>query len=324
MSVVADVITVGGRLVFDDLRVTHVFPPVSGRITEILAAPGQHVAKGAPLAIILSPDLGSAFSDELKAKADLVAAEHEVKRQREMEALRASSKRDLQLAEDNYDRSKAEYARTAEKTRLLREGARNTVTQEFVLRSPIEGNVIARSANPGVEVQGQYSAGGNVPELFAIGSIDDLWLLGDVYESDLAFVRPGAEVELQVSAYPGHVFSGRVDWISDTLDPALHTAKVRCVLRNQDGLLRPEMYGVVTIGAPARRAVTVPRDALLRLGDETNVFVEGAPTSDGHVPFRRRAVLADEQTAGDTVPILAGLQAGERVASRGSIFLVGN
>lgn len=321
---VADAVTVGGRLTFDDLRVTHVFPPVSGQITQILATPGQHVRKGTALAIILSPDLGSAFSDELKAKADLIAAEHEVKRQREMHAVKASSDRDLQLAEDNYNRSKAEHARAAEKTRLLREGARNAVTQEFVLRSPIEGEVIARNANPGVQVQGQYSAGGSVPELFTVGSIDDLWLVGDVYESDLPFVKQGAKVDLRVSSYPGRVFTGRVDWISDTVDPVLRTVKVRCVLRNEDRLLRPEMYGVATIAAPARRAVTVPREALLRLGDETDVFVEGPATSEGRVSFRRRAVVANEQLPGDEVPILAGLQPGERVVGRGAIFLVGN
>jgi membrane fusion protein, heavy metal efflux system len=321
---VADAVTVGGRLTFDDLRVTHVFPPLSGRITQVLAAPGQHVRKGAPLAIILSPDLGSAFSDEQKAKADLIAAEHEVNRQREMRAVNASSERDLQVAEDNYNRSKAEYARAVEKTRLLRQGALNGVTQEFMLRSPIEGDVIARNANPGLQVQGQYSAGSTVQELFTVGSIDDLWLLGDIYESDLPLVKQGAKVELRVAAYPGRVFGGRVDWISDTVDPVLRTVKVRCVLKNEDNLLRPEMYGVVTIAAPARRAVTVPREALLRLGDETAVFVEAPRTADGRVPFRRRAVLADEQVPGDVVPVLAGLQTGERVAARGSIFLVGN
>ncbi|TMA26043.1 MAG: efflux RND transporter periplasmic adaptor subunit [Deltaproteobacteria bacterium] len=321
---VADVLTVGGRLAFDDLRVTHVFPPVSGRITRLLAAPGQHVKKGSPLAIILSADLGSAFSDELKAKADLIAAEHELKRQREMFEVHATAERDLQIAEDNHNRAKAEYQRATEKTRLLRAGALNSVTQEFVLRSPMEGDVIARNANPGLEVQGQYTAGGSVPELFTVGSIDDLWLLGDVYEADLPFVRVGAEVQLRVSAHPGRNFRGRVDWISDTLDPVLRTAKVRCVLKNEEGLLRPEMYEVVTIAAPARRAVTVPRDALLRLGDEIDVFVEQPRTNDGRVTFRRRAVVANERFPGDEVPVLAGLQPGERVAARGSIFLVGN
>jgi cobalt-zinc-cadmium efflux system membrane fusion protein len=316
-------VTVGGRLTFDDRRVTHVFSPVNGRIEKVFAAPGQRVHKGDPLAVLLSQDLGSAFSDELKARADLIAVEHEVARQREMFALHAGSRRDLESAEDNYRRAKAEHERAQQKARLLRARGASEVSQEFVLRSPMDGEVVARNANPGVQVQGQYSAGGNVVELFTVGRIEVLNLFGEVYEVDLPSVRRGAEVELAVAAYPGRVFHGRVDWISDTLDPVMRTAKVRCVLQNREGLLRPEMYESARIAAPGRRAVTMPREALLRLGDETDVFVQEPPAKD-RVAFRRRAVIANEQVPGEFVAVLSGLAAGERVASRGSIFLVGN
>ena len=316
-------ITVGGRLTFDDLLVTHIFSPVNGRITKLLAAPGDHLKKGAPLATILSPDVGSAFSDELKARADLVAAEHEVKRQREMYVEKASSQRDLEAAEDNYGKAKAEYDRAAQKSQLLRQGAIDAVSQEYLLRSPIEGDVVARMANPGLEVQGQYSGAGNVVELFTVGKIDRLWLIGDVYEADLPYIKTGAELNVQVSAYPARTFRGTVDWVSDTVDPVMRTAKVRCVLDNSDGLLRPEMYGVVQIAAPVRQALTVPRDAVLRDGDETVVFVQQPPGDGGSVTFARRRVVTNEHFPGDTVPVLSGLKAGERVATTGSIFLLG-
>jgi len=316
-------ITVGGRLTFDDLRVTHVFSPVGGRISRLLAAPGQHVRRNGPLAVVLSPDLGSAFSDELKARADLVAAEHERDRQREMYALKASAARDLEAAQDNYERARAEYHRAEQKTRLLRQGALDSVSQAYVLRSPLDGEVIGRMANPGLEVQGQYSGAGNVVELFTIGNSDPLWLLGDVYETDLPYVKVGSDLVLRVSAYPQRTFHGKVDYIADVLDPVQRTVKVRCVLANPEGLLRPEMYGVASIAAPVQQAVAVPREAVLRLGDETMVFVEQAPGADGQVPFERRRVVANEQLAGDWVPVLAGLRPGERVATRGSIFLLG-
>ncbi|MGO9831967.1 MAG: efflux RND transporter periplasmic adaptor subunit [Myxococcaceae bacterium] len=316
-------VTVGGRLTFDDMLVTHIFSPVNGRITKLLAAPGDHVKKGAPLATILSPDVGSAFSDELKAKADLVAAQHEVQRQREMYVEKASSQRDLEAAEDNYGKAKAEYDRAAQKSQLLREGAVDSVSQEFLLRSPIEGDVVARMANPGLEVQGQYSGAGNVVELFTIGKIDPLWLLGDVYEADLPYVKQGAQLDVQVSAYPGRTFRGTVDWVSDTLDPVLRTAKVRTVIDNPEGLLRPEMYGVVRIAAPVRQALSVPRDAVLRDGDETVVFVEQTPAAACKVNFSRRKVVTSEAFPGKVVPVLSGLTAGERVATDGSIFLLG-
>jgi cobalt-zinc-cadmium efflux system membrane fusion protein len=321
---VSDAITIGGRLTFDDLRVTHVFSPVNGRIQRVTAKLGQRVRRGDPLAVLVSPDLGSASSDEFKAKADLIQAEHELKRQRELYAVRASSQKDLELAEGSHAKAQAEYQRAQQKTRLLQSGRSDSVSQEYVLRSPIDGEVVARAANPGVEVQGAYSGAGGVLELFTIGSIDDLWLMGDVYETDLPYLRRGAEVELSVSIYPGRTFVGRVDWISDTIDPVLRTAKVRCVLRNQQGLLRPEMYEVVNVAAPPRHSLIIPRDALLRLGDETDVFVQLPKDKDGRVPFRRRRVVANEQLPGTTVPVLAGLQPGERVAAAGSIFLVGN
>ena len=323
-GLVPDPITLGGRLTFNENRVTHIFSPVNGRITRVLVAPGQHVRKGAPLARILSPDLGSAAADELKARADQLQAEHELKRQRELYAVHASAQRDLEAAEDNFARAQAEYARAAQKTRLLRQGSLDAVTQEYVLRSPIDGQVISRTASPGAEVQGAYAGGGNVVELFTVGSLEDLWLLGDVYEADLASVKFGAAVSLSVAAWPGRTFRGTVDWVSDTLDPVLRTEKVRCLLKNQSGLLRPEMYEVVHIAAPVRRALTVPRDALLRLGDETDVFVEGPEDKEGNTPFHKRRVLANEELPGDKVPVREGLKAGERVATLGSIFLVGN
>ncbi len=319
---VPNVVTVGGRLTFDDQHVTHVFSPVSGRITRLLAAPGDRVKKGSPLVAILSPDLGSAFSDELKAKADLVAAEHEVTRQREMFALNASSRRDLEAAEDNFKRVQAEHQRAMLKTRLLRQGTFDQVSQEYVLRAPMEGEIIARMATPGLEVQGQYSGGGAV-ELFTVGSTDQLWLLGDVYEADLSHVKKGAAVDLKGAAFAEQVYRGTVDWISDTLDPATRTAKVRCVFKNLDRQLRPEMYVVVGIAAPTRSTLAVPRDALLRLGDDTIAFVEGKQLENGEVPFVRRRVVANEELPGNLVPVIAGLQEGERVASRGSIFFVG-
>jgi cobalt-zinc-cadmium efflux system membrane fusion protein len=326
----ADFVTVSARLAFDDRRVTHVFSPVHGRITRVIASPGQRVRKGDPLAALLSQDLGSAFADELKAKADLQAAAREVERQRELVALQASARRELEAAEDNFLRAKAELQRASQKARLLHAQGLDDVTQEFLLRSPIDGEVIARNANPGLEVQGQYSAGGNMVELFTIGRMDELWAFGEVYEVDLPSIRLGAEMKLELPAQPGRVFRGRVDWISDVLDPVQRTVKVRCVLDNRERLLRPEMYGVATIAAPGRRAVTVPREALLRLGDETDVFVVDARVKSGEVArgermaFRRRRVVADEQVPGERVAVLAGLQAGEQVAARGAIFLVGN
>jgi cobalt-zinc-cadmium efflux system membrane fusion protein len=325
---VRNAVSIGGRLAFDDLRVSHIFSPVNGRVTRVLARTGQHVIKGTPLLAISSPDVGGFVADVMKAQAALGAAEHEYERQKDLYSyaapVHAGTLKDLETAEDNWRKAKAELDRARQKTQLLKAGDVDSVTQEYVLRSPIAGEVIARMANPGLEVQGQYSSGGNVVELFTIGATDQLWVLGDVYEMDRPRVNEGDDVELTVGAYPGMVFRGIVDWVSDVLDPTLHTAKVRCIIKNPDRLLKPEMYEALKISVPGTHVLAIPRLALMRAGGETVVFVAtGQHRPDGAVVFKRRTVVANDRIDGDLLPVLSGLKPGEAVAVDHSVLLLG-
>ncbi len=320
---VPDALAVGGRLAFDDLRVTHVFSPVSGRVTRVLASPGQRVARGAPLAAILSPDVGAAMSDVMKAEADLAQADHEYRRRQELYEARAGARKDLEAAEGAFRKARAELDRANERTRLLRTGSFDRVTQEFVLTAPIDGEVVARNVNPGMEVQGQYSGASSAPELFTVGDTSRLWVLADVYEMDLPLVREGQAVSVQIAAFPGRTFSGTLAWVADVLDPQLRAAHVRAEVDNRDRLLRPEMYEAVTIEVPGRHVVAVPRRALLRDGADTVVFVDRGASADGRRVFQRRKVSADEGRAGGLVPVASGLAPGDAVVVEGAIFVLG-
>ncbi len=312
----------GGRVAFDDLLVSHVFPPVTGRVMQVVAQPGERVRKGAPLAIIQSPDVGLAFSDLAKAQADLTAAEHEHTRQQDLFQARAGSRRDLEAAEDAYRKAQAEFTRAKEKARLLRAGGASAVSQTYTLSAPIEGEVIARSINPGMEVSGLYTGGAPV-ELFTVGELDPIWVVSDVFEIDLPRVALGAGVQVKVFAYPDRVFAGKVDWIAGALDPVARTAKVRCTLPNPDRALKPEMFATVEIAARSRDALALPRSAILRLGDQTVVFVEKGRAPDGRVRFERRPVAVDESPGGDYLPVVRGVEEKERVVVSGAILLAG-
>lgn len=255
---VGGLVRAAGRVTFDDLRVGHVFSPVTGRITRILAQPGQRVKKGAPLCVIQSPDLGTAVSDMAKAQASLFQAEQDWKRQKELLEVHAAAQRDYETAQSTYLNARAEMERAERKAKLLRNASGDGVTQEYVLPSPIDGEVIMRGANPGLEVSGQYSGGGAV-ELFTIGELDRVWVLADVYEMDLARIKKGAEVDVKVLAYPGDTFTGAVEWVSGALDPISHIAKVRCSVPNPDGKLRPEMFGTATISVDPDKKFAVRR-----------------------------------------------------------------
>ncbi len=321
---VDDTVLASGRVAFDDLRVSHIFSPVTGKVTRIDAKLGERVKAGQTLAVLESPDIGMASSDLGKAQADLIAAEHDWKRQQELFAAHASSQKDYEQSEDNYRKAKAEMERARAKASLLHTGGGATadVSQGYALRSGIEGEVIARNVSPGVEVQGQYG-GGQAVELFTVGELDRVWVLADIFEMDLPRVTLGSKATVKVVAYPNKVFEGKVDWVSGALDPTTRTAKVRCTFDNPERLLKPEMYATVQISVEERKALAIPRSALLRLGEQTVVFVETGKAPDGRRKFERVPVAVDEGEGSKWVPVTHGLEKGQIIVTSGAILLAG-
>jgi cobalt-zinc-cadmium efflux system membrane fusion protein len=310
-----------GHITFDDMRVTHVFPPVTGRVGKIYANPGDKVQRGAPLAEIDSPDVGIAMSDLLKAKADSEAAQHELERQKELYEAHAAPKKDLEVASDAAARAMAELDRTRQKMRLLHVEGTGSVNQTFTLRAPLTGEVVSRMVSPGMEVQGQYS-GSNVTELFTIGDIDEVWVIAEVHEMDVGRVHIGQTVSASVVAYPDETFLGKVQWMSEVLDPLTHTARVRVELPNHDRKLRPEMYATLTVTVDERPSVALPRSAIVRLGDVNVVYVARGERPDGRLRFeRRRVTLPVEVPAEGMVPVLTGIDPGDIVVEGGAILL---
>jgi cobalt-zinc-cadmium efflux system membrane fusion protein len=316
---VDDTILTAGTVTLDDQRTGHVFSPVTGRVLQILAPLGAHMKKGDALAVIESPDIGNAVSDVHKAEADLIAAEHDLRRKKELYEQKAGPASDLEASQDNYRRAKAELERARQKQALLRVGNADTVTQRYTLTSPVDGEILGRNINPGIEVQGQYS-GGAAQELFTIGEIDRVWVLGNVFEMDLARVHVGTPAVVTVVAYPGKEFSGRVDWVSGSLDPATRTATVRCTFDNPDKLLRPMMYATARISVDQQKALAIPRNALLRLGTSKVVFIQ-VGESEGHVRFRRATVDVDEGESSPWLEVKSGLSPGQKVVVNGAILL---
>src|SRR5258708_33508724 len=143
---VGNAVVTSGRVTFDDARVTHVFAPVNGRVLRVLAQPGQWVERGSGLLAMASPDIGQAFSDFVKAKADLTAAQSEFQRQRELVDAHAGARRDLETAEDNFRKSQAELDRAQQQISLLAPGSDAQLTQDYCLRAPIAGQRHARTS----------------------------------------------------------------------------------------------------------------------------------------------------------------------------------
>jgi len=316
---VEDTLVTSGTVTLEDTKTGHVFSPVTGRVVRIFAELGAHVKKGDPLAVIESPDIGIAVSDVHKAEADLIAAEHDLRRKRDLFQARAASQADVETAEDAYGTAKAEMQRARQKQSLLHVGNVDAVTQTYTLPSPVDGEVLMRNINPGMEVQGQYTGGGT-PELFTVGELGTVWVFGDIYEVDLARVHVGAHAQVTVLSHPDKTYDGKVDWVSGMLDPSTRTAKVRCTFDNPSHDLRPQMYATVRVSVDERRALAVPREAILRLGDYALVFVE-VGVSSGRIAFERLPVDVDDRASNKWLEVKHGLEPGQKVVVAGAAAL---
>src|SRR5262249_19348932 len=135
--------------------------------------------------------------------------------------------------------------------------------------------------------------GGQAVELFTVGELDRVWVLADLHEIDIARVKVGAPARVTVVAYKGKPFEGKVDWVSGTLEPATRTARVRCTFDNPEKLLKPEMFASVRIAVEQKRALAVPKSAILRLGGQPVAFVEAEQKGD-KVRFERIPLTVDE------------------------------
>jgi RND family efflux transporter MFP subunit len=293
-------IRIVGKVSYDETHLTHIHTKVSGYIEDVFAdSVGKTVRAGEPLFTIYSPDLVATEQDYLLAlrSRDLLKASTVASAAQGSENLIAAARERLRL----WDVTDEEIRR------LETEGK---VKREIAVYSPVSGVVMERAA---------YHHGTFVDpskELFMIVDLSHVWILGEVYETDLPFVKTGqsAEVELPYSAGVRKL-RGRVTFIYPFLDPKTRTVQVRLEFPNPDLSLKPEMFTNIAMAAALGRQVLIPQDALMDTGTEQYVFID---KGDGYVQPRK--VKAGGE-AGENVGILEGLKSGERVVT-GANFIV--
>ena len=300
------------QVAMNEDRTVRVLTPVAGRVASLDAASGDEIAAGAPLAHIVSPDLGQAASDFAKARASAAQTRAAVAREQDLYDHHVAALKDLEQARADNQQAEAELARA--RARLTTLGADTTgFTSQYVLRAPIAGVIVDRTANPGAEVRPDSPT-----PLFTITSLDVVWLTANVYQRDLAAIRRGATLRFTTDAVPGREYQATVTYVSGTLDPQTRTAVVRATMPNVGHALRPQETGTARVLAPEQVPVlVVPTRALVTHGSETVVYLEIAPGR-----YLRRIVTVGDDD-GTTAVITSGLGQGDRVVVDGSLFLEG-
>jgi cobalt-zinc-cadmium efflux system membrane fusion protein len=328
-----------GYLAYDDSTVTPVFSPYNGRVTRLLAQPGDIVKAGDPLFAMAASEFAQGRADLLAARAALDAASAQLANaesnaarvhalfEAEAAARKDSLQADADLATARSTRASAEAALGAVKDRLRILGlseadilalehrdAGAESSGDVVVRAPVAGSVIQRQAGVGQFVT--TAAGGATQPVYSMARLSRLWLIANVREADAPRLRLGQILEAQLPAFPGRRLQGRVAWIAPAIDAATRRLAVRAEIDNVDGSLRPQMFANCSIVVSGeRKAVAVPASAVVHEGDRARVFVVDARSA-----ISPREVRLGE-ARGSLLEVTSGLNAGERVITGGSLFI---
>lgn len=303
-----------GRLVWNEDKTVRVATPFVGRVMDVLVQPGTTVKAGQPLAMLTSPDYGVAQADARKSAADSAVAAKSLARQRELYQAGVIAQKDLEQAQADNARAAADLARTQAALHMYGAGGGDAVNQRFALRSPIEGLVVERNINTGMEVRPDQQP--NAP-LFLITDPSTLWAQLDAAEADLGLFKTGINVQLSSAAYPGETFTGTVIKIADYVDPASRSVKVRLAVPNADRRLKAEMYVTAKLQAASFQGISVPSKAVFLADNKNYVFVR---TSATPFVFERREVKLGVSMPGITEAV-SGLKAGDVVITDGNLYL---
>jgi membrane fusion protein, heavy metal efflux system len=311
------ILSLNGRLVWDDNATTRLFTPFAGRVTKIPVETGQCVKAGDPLAHIASPDYGQAQADARRATTDLILTERTLARTRELLNHGAAAEKDLQAAEADMERARLEKQRTAERLALYGSSV-DSVDQSYVLKAPIPGIVVEKNINPGAELRSDQMLA-NTPQLasplFVITDPTRLWIQIDVPEREQGRVRLEQSFSIRSMSLSGQTFSGKVDFISDSLDPTTRTIKVRGSVPNPQRLLKAEMFVKAEFLLAPESGVEVSSRAVFLRGEKHYVMLEDTP---GH--YSRQEVTVGSERAGRLI-ITEGLKPGQRVVVDGALLL---
>jgi len=303
-----------GSVAYNNFETTPVITQVSGPVSRILVSPGQVVAKGQPMLYVASPDYAQARTNYLKARDASSLAEKNYARSEDLYAHHAIAEAELLQAESARNQAQADLQAAEQELKVLGvepDGLlKAPVSPEIPVLAPIAGEVVERLVGPGQVVQA------GATQVFTISNMSTVWVLANVYEHDVAYVRGGEPVAIQTDAYPT-TFHGRISYVAAALDATTRTLQVRVVTDNPERKLKKDMYVTATVRAGViENALTVPDAAVLRTGEnQPFVYVSAGPNQ-----FAQRLVTVGESQDGKT-EIASGLEAGERVVADGSLFL---
>ncbi|MFY9681116.1 MAG: efflux RND transporter periplasmic adaptor subunit [Candidatus Sulfotelmatobacter sp.] len=304
-----------GAVAYNSFRTTPVITQVSGPVSRVVVVPGQKVIQGEPMLYVASPDYSQLRTNYLKAKDAYALAQKANARAQDLYQHHAIAEQNVEQAQSAEVQASGDLVAAQAALKVM-----GVTDPDALVKAPPSFEVPVKAPIGGLVVEQDVSAGQLIQpgttQCFMISDISTVWVLVNVYQKDLPYVRVGDQVTIQTETYP-EAFHGRIAYVAASLDPNTRTLQARIETNNPGDKLKKDMYVVATVNAGTiQNAIALPDAAVLR-DTENQPFVYAAASAN---QFGRRSVMLGESLNGKT-EITNGLKPGDRVVGNGSLFL---
>ena len=304
---VRDELTLSGQIASDGDQTVKVYPLVGGVVEQLSVELGDHVTKGQVLAVIRSGEIADLQNQSSSAGTDLDIARKNLAVLEDQYTAGLASERDVTLARKELQKARGNVGKSRKQLSVYGVSPDGT----YALRAPISGFITEKNVTDRM----QFNAD-NVGNLFTVSNLDNVWIMANVFESDISRVRQGFAADVTTLSYPDQHFSGRIDKVFNVLDPESKVMKVRVRLPNPGYLLKPEMYAQIKVSTTGTdRMLAVPAQSVIFDKDRNFVLVF---KDRRHIETREVKVA---KTVGETAYVQTGLQDGERIIARNQLLV---
>ncbi len=307
---VSDEVSLSGEVSFNENNVVKVFPRSSGQVIETKVSLGDYVKRGQVLAVIRSADVAGNFSDLSGANADLAIAKRQMENTASLYKSGISSEREYTEAKQNYEKALAARSKV-QSVININSGGKASAGGEYAITAPIEGYLVEKKISTGSFIRPDMG-----DNLFTISDLKNVWVNANVYEADIAKIKEGNDVIVIPLAYPDKQLPGKIEKVSQVLDPQSKAMLVRITLDNKDMMLKPDMFAKVIVSSEEGHKATCIPTAALVAQDGKNYVVTYNSNSDMNV-----VEVNVIKTVGEKTFISSDLNPGQKLITQSQLFI---
>jgi len=301
---VAEVIKLNGKIEPDEAKEARVFALVSGKIKTTNVELGDHVQKGQSLAVLQSTEVAGITNDLSLAEANVEMTKKSMEAKKELYDGNLATEQEYISTKIDYNKALSELERAKQVSSIT--GGKSAT---YTLASPLTGYVIEKNITNNSEVRQD-----NNTNLFTVADLAEVWIIANVYESDITNIHLGDSVTVNTLANPNKDYTGRIDKIYNVLDPATRTMRVRISMSNPNGELKPEMFATIKVkGKSEGRMLSIPSQAIVMDNSRHYVVVK----KDNQLKIQEIELIKRI----DKTAFIRGLNEGDQVVTDAQVFL---